>query len=97
MKARYDRTFEYGKKIVLYLVILVIVLGLAAALLVPEKSTPQIILIIGAFACLAAALFVVYKYCRCPYCGKRIFGGVLAVKSCPKCRRNLITGKKVKK
>lgn len=97
MKAHYDRTFEYGQKIVKYLLILVIVLGLASALLVPQNSTAQWVLVIAAFAMIAAALFVIYKYCRCPYCGKRIFGGVLAVKSCPKCRRNLVTGKKVKK
>ena len=97
MKARYDRTFEYGQKIVKYLLILVIILGLASALLVPSGSTYQTILIVTAFALIAATLVVIYKFCRCPYCGKRIFGGVLAVKSCPSCRRNLTTGKKVKK
>ena len=35
--------------------------------------------------------------CRCPYCGKHIMLGVLAVKDCPRCRRNLATGKKIKK
>ena len=34
---------------------------------------------------------------RCPSCGKVIFFGVLAVKSCPRCHRNLVTGKKMKK
>ena len=34
---------------------------------------------------------------RCPNCGKVIFFGVLAVKSCPRCHRNLVTGKKMKK
>ena len=97
MKARYDRTFEYGQKIVKYLLILIIVLAFASVLLVPKGSTAQLILVIAAFAIVAVLLAVIYKYCRCPYCGKRIFAGVLAVKSCPNCRRNLITGKKVKK
>ena len=43
------------------------------------------------------AVFVVVRQCRCPYCGKIIFLGVLAVKTCPKCRRDLTSGKKVKK
>ena len=51
---------------------------------------------------LTAAIFVgtiicVYQFCRCPYCGKHIMLGVLAVKDCPRCRRNLATGKKIKK
>ena len=51
---------------------------------------------------LTAAIFVgtiicVYQFCRCPYCGKHIMLGVLAVKDCPRCHRNLATGKKIKK
>ena len=51
---------------------------------------------------LTAAIFIgtiicVYQFCRCPYCGKHIMLGVLAVKDCPRCRRNLATGKKIKK
>ena len=54
------------------------------------------------FAGAAAILFVVtiviiVRQCRCPHCGKIIFMGVLAVTACPKCKRNLTTGKKVKK
>ena len=33
---------------------------------------------------------------RCPNCGKVIFLGVMAVKACPRCHRNLVTGKKMK-
>ena len=35
--------------------------------------------------------------CRCPNCGKVIFLGVLAVNTCPRCKRSLVTGNKVKK
>ena len=44
-----------------------------------------------------SAIVIDCKYCRCPHCGKVIFLGVLAVTACPKCKRNLVSGKKVKK
>lgn len=39
-------------------------------------------------------VYVLIKYCRCPKCHKQILFGALAVKNCPRCRRNLVTGKK---
>ena len=44
-----------------------------------------------------ATIVIIVRECRCPHCGKIIFLGVLAVTACPKCKRNLTTGKKVKK
>ena len=44
-----------------------------------------------------AIIYIAVKYCRCPNCGKVIILGVLAVESCPRCRRNLVTGRKMKK
>jgi len=44
-----------------------------------------------------AIIYVALKFCRCPKCGKRILLGVLAVESCPRCKSNLTTGKKMKK
>ena len=44
-----------------------------------------------------ATVVIIVRECRCPHCGKVIFLGVLAVTSCPKCKRSLTTGKKVKK
>ena len=46
---------------------------------------------------IAAVIYVMVKYCRCPHCGKRIMFGVLKITVCPSCRRSLITGKKAKK
>ena len=43
------------------------------------------------------ALYFIFRYCRCPYCGKQIFFGVSKATSCPRCRRNFLTGKKVKR
>ena len=97
MKVQYESKFSYGQRIVRYLLFAVIALSLAAALLTPKGSTEQLILVLAAFAAIGAIFAVISKYCRCPHCGKQIIAGVLAVKSCPKCRRSLTTGKKVKK
>ena len=93
----YESKFSYGQRIVKYLLFVSIALSLAAVLLTQKGSVEQSILLLSALAVIAALLAVICKYCRCPHCGRRIFLGVLAVKSCPRCRRNLITGKKVKK
>lgn len=97
MKARYDRTFEYGKKIAKYLVIFAIILCLASLFLAPEGSYLQVTLVVVSFVLMVSTLFVMYKYCRCPYCGKRIMTGVLTITACPRCHRSLTSGKKIKK
>ena len=95
MKARFDRTFEYGRNISKYLVIFAIVLCVLS-LLVPQGTYVQIVIIAATLALTIATFVVLYKYCRCPYCGKRIMIGVLRVTVCPRCRRSLTSGKKIK-
>lgn len=97
MKARYDRTFEYGKKISKYLLIFAILLCLASLFLAPEGSYLQAALVILTFVLMLSTIYVMYRYCRCPYCGKRIMTGVLTVTACPRCHRSLTSGKKIKK
>lgn len=95
MKARFDRTFEYGRNIAKYCVIFTVALCVLS-LLMPQGTYLQIIFAAAMLAMMVATIVVMYKYCRCPYCGKRIMLGVLNAKSCPRCRRNLTTGKKMK-
>ncbi len=42
------------------------------------------------------ALGVVFLCLKCPYCGKQIFVKCLTIKVCPHCKRNMVTGLKVK-
>ena len=56
--------------------------------------TILLLITIGLFI---GAVYVVVKYCRCPHCNRVIFLGVMALTSCPGCKRSLVTGKKVKK
>ena len=97
MKTRYANTFEYGQKLAKYLIGFAVVICLASVLFMPKGSIVQTIAAILGMALIVATIYVTYKYCRCPHCGKHIVAGVFAVKTCPACRRSLVTGKKIRK
>ena len=63
------------------------------------KANPMVmgIFSIATIILFLAIIYITVKYCRCPNCGKVIVIGVLAVDACPRCKRNLVTGKKMKK
>jgi len=66
-----------------------------AGLLFKEELAPiRAFLTILALLILVAAIIIIVVFCKCPYCGKRIFMGASTVAYCPNCRRNLETGKK---
>ena len=97
MKARYDRSMEYGKSLARALLMATILLGLAAFLLAVGNQILQLVLVLLSFASLGGMFYVLWRYCRCPYCGKRIIAGALVATSCPACHRSFETGKKLKK
>ena len=97
MKAKFDSDFNYGTKISKYLLVAAILGALASILLAPAGSILQMILVGVTTIIIISNFCVIYKYCRCPYCGKHIMMGALRVKVCPACNRNLQTGKKTKK
>jgi len=97
MKIKYKDTFEYGRKTAKWLILLAVVLSVISYFAFSGNPTGQAITVVLSFLMMIAGFVVIYNFCRCPYCGKKIMLGVLAVTSCPKCRRNLKTGKKSKK
>ena len=97
MKAKFYSDIEYGKKLAKYCMIAVVVLGLMTAFAAPANTLLQVIFLVLTLGAMISTIVVVYKYCRCPYCGKHIFAGVLRIKVCPACHRNLVNGKKAKK
>ena len=72
---------------------------LTAVLALVFKANPTVmgVFSIATIILFIAIIYIAVKYCRCPNCGKVIILGVLAVDACPRCKRNLTTGKKVKK
>ena len=89
--------FERGKRIVIILLALAVLLCLYALMFTEEYSKENLIAVIAAFFYFIAMIVTAAQLCRCPHCGKRIISGVLVVKVCPKCKRSLTTGNKVRK
>lgn len=42
----------------------------------------------------ALVFVVIFTYCKCQHCGKRVYLGLFKAVNCPQCGRNLITGEK---
>ena len=92
----YVSEFEYGKSL-LKKIIIAAAFFCVLALIASSYPTYQAVFSILTVVCFILAIVVDVKYCRCKHCGKVVFLGVLAVTSCPRCKRSLTTGKKVKK
>lgn len=92
-----NRNFEDTKSLIKTLVVLAIICCVACLFFTQENSTPQLVMLVLTLFFMAATLLVVVLYSRCPSCGKIIAFGVLKATCCPRCKRNLITGKKMKK
>ena len=91
----YINGFIYGRDL-LKKVIMATVICCVLSIVFRKNVTVQGLFAAATLILFFAGVYIDYKHCRCPHCGKVIFLGVLAVKACPKCKRNLVTGKKVK-
>lgn len=60
------------------------------------KGNAPVIFTLVSIACFVLSFVVVSLFCKCPYCGKRIYLGLFKVTHCPHCRRNLVTGARKK-
>ena len=61
----------------------------------PENPARTYLAVV-AFALMALALIFLLVFCRCPWCGKRISSGLMKLKVCPHCNRDLETGLRAK-
>ena len=92
----YINSFTRGRELLKKLLLSDVVTAVLAFVL---QSNPMLMGIFSGATLLlfAAIIYIDIKYCRCPNCGKVIVLGVLALDACPRCKRNLVTGKKMKK
>lgn len=51
---------------------------------------------VAALALMALAVLCLFAFCRCPWCGKRLSSGLMKLKICPHCNRDLETGLRAK-
>ncbi len=87
---RFDKASTLARGLIIGSAVLC-VLGL---IIDKELSGIKMLVTLGALLLLVSAFIIVMVFCKCPYCGKRIFRGASSVVYCPNCRRNLETGKK---
>ena len=97
MKNMRTRNFEDTKSLIKTLVVLAVICCVGGLFFTAEGSRLQLILVLLTLVFMVAALVVVFLYSRCPSCGKVIAFGVLKATCCPRCKRNLVTGQKMKK
>ena len=97
MKNMRTRNFEDTKSLIKTLVVLAVICCLASLFFTQEGSSLQLVLMVLTLVFMVAAIVVVFLYSRCPSCGKVIAFGVLKATCCPRCKRNLVTGQKMKK
>ena len=97
MKKVYENTFVQGRELVKRLFAAAVISGVLG-IVCQELSHPVTPYLLGlTLVIMLVTVYVMFKLCRCPHCGKRIMTGVFVATTCPSCRRSLITGKKVKK
>ncbi len=97
MKPSYTNSFARGQKLVRYLLVGALLIGLYGYLRFHESPAQQTLCLLFSLGLMVAAVVCVARFCRCPRCGKLIMGGVLVLDTCPRCKCNLYTGEKVKK
>ena len=92
----YANNFVYGRELMKKLLVGSVITAVAAYIMQPNQTVATVLTAVTLIL-FASVIYIMVKFCRCPNCGKVIFLGVLAVNTCPRCKRSLITGNKVKK
>ncbi len=93
----YESGFERGQTLVRYCLAGSIGTGVCALFFTETGSPMNVALIFLSMALLIGMIVCASKFCRCPHCGKSIIAGALTVTVCPSCRRDLRSGRKVRK
>ena len=97
MKRVYENTFIQGRELTKKFMIAAVISCIMSLVCSGIGSPFQSVFFFLTIVIFVATIYVMYKYCRCPHCGRHIMLGVLKITTCPRCRRSLITGKKMKK
>ena len=92
----YSNNFVYGRELMKKLLVGSVIAAVAAYVFQANQTVSTVLTGI-CLILFASVIYIMVKFCRCPNCGKVIFLGVLAVNTCPRCKRSLVTGNKVKK
>ena len=87
--------FESGRQAVKILAILAAV-SCVASLMAGDGTPLQGALLVLSMALFVSMFIVSALRCRCPHCGKTVLFGLWNATTCPRCKRSLTTGNKIK-
>jgi hypothetical protein len=82
-------TFKQAKIVTLILVLFAVVLCVVGIVAFEEGSAMRNQLGYIATGAFAVGLVVMFLWCRCPHCGRRIIRGALLAVKCPGCGKAL--------
>ena len=88
--------FESGRQAAKILAILAAV-SCVTSLLVGDGTPLQGALLVLTLTLFVSMFAVIALRCRCPHCGKTVIAGLWNATTCPRCRRSLTTGNKIKR
>lgn len=88
--------FETARKVTMALLVITCVLCLLALVITQEGSSARDITSYIALGTAVLGIICLFSFCKCPYCGKRLFRNMANIKVCPACHRDLETGIKKK-
>ncbi len=87
--------FESGRQAAKILALLSV--GTCLASLMAGEGTPlQLALAVLTLVLFVSIFTVAAVRCRCPHCGKMVIFGLWNATTCPRCKRSLTTGNKIK-
>ncbi len=74
---------------------IVAVVGALIGLIFLEPGTPlSVYVTMGSFGCMVISMILLFGYCKCPWCGKRITANLMKAEYCPYCKKDFDTGLK---
>ncbi|MBQ9045623.1 MAG: hypothetical protein IJ112_06735 [Oscillospiraceae bacterium] len=88
--------FKTARKLVMFFMIASFACAMVGLIFIEPGTTPSLYVMMAAFVLMVLALVFIFVFCRCPWCGRRIFSGMMKVQVCPHCKRDIDTGMKDK-
>lgn len=91
-----NMNFKTARKLVMVLMIVSVVSAVGGVVFIRPGTQASVYVMLTSLISMVLAIGVMFTLCRCPWCDKRIFNGMMKVEVCPHCKRDLETGKKRK-
>ena len=87
---------KVARQLVKWSMILSVVCAVSGLLFFKPGTQISLYITFAAFGLMVVTMILLFGYCRCPWCNKRITSGLMKVQVCPHCKRDLDTGLKPK-